>query len=108
MATDSAPLNGDLEGADADMPGREEVNRLRTQLAELEKGLIVLAYATWSEQSYATSWYNHSPETVRAAREWWTNESKRPLDDYGQAVVDEWRTQEARLEAASARAVQRG
>ena len=60
-----------------------------------ETRLIVLSYATWSEECYAASWYTHSPETVKAAREWWAHEQQRPLTEYEQAVVNEWRSQEA-------------
>ncbi len=61
----------------------------------METRFIVLAYATWSEEYYAASWYTHSPESVAAARKWWAEEGHRPLEDFEQAVVEEWHKQEA-------------
>ena len=82
-------------GDELDFRDVEVLNRLIDAYEAQETRLFVLAYATWSEEYYAASWFTHSPETVKAAREWWAQEQQRPLTEYEQAVVNEWRSQEA-------------
>ena len=80
-----------------DMPTKHKVSlrRFINAYEALKARIVVLSYATWSEEYYAASWFTHSPETVKAAREWWAQEQQRPLTEYEQAVVNEWRSQEA-------------